>query len=254
MTAGGERVLGETVLRVRGLKKRFGKTEALRGVDLEVRAGEVVALLGPSGCGKSTLLRCVDGLEAPDEGTVEIAGFNLAEMGAREVPLLRRRIGFVFQGSHLVRRLTAVQNVALGLVAAGSPLVEALDAARRALERVGMGWAAERRPGELSGGERQRVAIARALVGDPLLMLWDEPTASLDPVVAHEILQVMEQVVAETQKAMLMVTHQVGFARLVAHRLVFMDQGRVVEAGPPEQVLARPASEVARRYQALLGA
>jgi len=254
MTAGDGRMSGDVVLRVRGLKKRFGQTEALRGVDLEVQAGEVVAILGPSGCGKSTLLRCVDGLEAPDEGTVEIAGLNPAEMGARELPLLRRRIGFVFQGSHLVRRLTALQNVAFGLVAAGRPMAEALEAARGALEQVGMGWAAERRPGELSGGERQRVAIARALVGDPLLMLWDEPTASLDPVVAHEILQVMEQVVARTRKAMLMVTHQVAFACLVAHRLVFMDQGRVVEAGPPQEVLARPASEVARRYRALLGA
>lgn len=254
MAASGDRALGDTVLRVRGLKKQFGATQALQGVDLEVQAGEVVALLGPSGCGKSTLLRCVDGLEAPDEGTVQIAGLSLAEMGPREIPLLRRRIGFVFQGSHLVRRLTAVQNVALGLVAASRPLGEALAEAQRALERVGMGWAAQRRPGQLSGGERQRVAIARALVGDPLLMLWDEPTASLDPVVAHEVLQVMEQVVAQTQKAMLMVTHQVGFARAVAHRLIFMDEGRVVEAGPPDQVLARPVSQVARRYQALLGA
>ncbi|MBO2519299.1 MAG: peptide ABC transporter ATP-binding protein [Firmicutes bacterium] len=249
-----ERLLGEEVLRVRGLVKRFGSTQAIRGVDLEVRSGEVVVLLGPSGCGKSTLLRCIAGLEAPDQGTVTIGGLDVAELTPRELPLLRRRIGFVFQGSHLVRRLTARQNVALGLVAGGTPRDEALAQADGALEQVGMAWAAERLPDQLSGGERQRVAIARALVNDPLLMLWDEPTASLDPVVAHEILQLMEQVVAQTERAMLMVTHQVGFARKVAHRLVFMDGGRVVEAGPPEEVLAHPTSPVARRYQALLGA
>ncbi|BAS28895.1 ABC transporter [Limnochorda pilosa] len=242
------------MLRVRGLSKRFGPVRALTGVDLEVQPGEVVALLGPSGCGKSTLLRCVDGLEAPDEGEVEIAGVVLREARSDELPLLRRRVGFVFQGSHLLRRLTAEQNVAIGLVAAGQPTHQALAVARAALERVGMGWAAGRRPEELSGGERQRVAIARALVGEPLLMLWDEPTASLDPVVVHEILKLMEGLVAESDRAMLLVTHQVGFARQVAHRLVFMEAGRVVESGPPEEVLAAPRSQVARRYQMLLGA
>lgn len=242
------------VLRVRGLKKRFGPVEALKGVDLEVQAGEVVAVLGPSGCGKSTLLRCVQGLEAADAGQVEIAGVDLARVGPSELPLLRRRIGFVFQGSHLIRRLTVLQNVALGLVAAGRPTQEALDQARLALERVGMEWAAERRPDELSGGERQRVTIAQALVGDRILMLWDEPTASLDPVVVHEILELMERLVAHAGQAMLLVTHQVAFARTVADRLVFMDAGRIVESGPPEEVLTSPRSHVARQYRMLLGA
>lgn len=157
-----ERLLGEEVLRVRGLVKRFGSTQAIRGVDLEVRSGEVVVLLGPSGCGKSTLLRCIAGLEGPDQGTVTIGGLDVAELTPRELPLLRRRIGFVFQGSHLVRRLTARQNVALGLVAGGTPRDEALAQADGALEQVGMAWAAERLPDQLSGGERQRVAIARS--------------------------------------------------------------------------------------------
>lgn len=236
------------------MKKRFGPVEALKGVDLEVRAGEVVAVLGPSGCGKSTLLRCVHGLEAADAGQVEIAGVDPSQAGASELPLLRRRVGFVFQGSHLIRRLTVLQNVALALVAAGRPTRESLDQARLALERVGMEWAAERKPDELSGGERQRVAIAQALVGDRILMLWDEPTASLDPVVVHEILGLMERVVTGSGQAMLLVTHQVAFARAVADRLVFMDAGRVVESGAPEEVLTTPRSQVARRYRMLLGA
>ncbi len=243
----------EPVLRVEGLTKRYGHTRALAGVDLEVAPGETVVITGPSGCGKSTLLRCIVRLVQPDAGRIMFEGRDVVALPYREILGIRRKIGFVFQRFNLIARLSALDNVALPLVGAGVPPEEARERAQRALARVGLsGAVARRRPGELSGGEAQRVGIARALVTQPVLMLWDEPTASLDPILVGEVLDVMEDVVKAGDTAMLIVTHEMRFALRVADRLVLLERGAVAEEGRPEDVFANPRSGVGKKYRRLL--
>lgn len=240
------------MLQVVDLHKRFGDRVALNGVSLSVAPGETVVVMGPSGCGKSTLLRCINRLIEPDAGDVFLAGRSLRAMNEAELRAARREIGFVFQHFHLIERLSVLDNAALGLVMAGMPREEAEARALAALERVQLASEANRFPHQLSGGQRQRAAIARALAGGPRLMLWDEPTAALDPVLVGEVLDVMEELAQERSTAMLIVTHEVRFAAGAADRVVLMEEGRVVDEGPPAVVFGQPQTNVARQYGRLL--
>ena len=240
------------MLQVVDLHKRFGDRVALNGVSLSVAPGETVVVMSPSGCGKSTLLRCINRLIEPDAGDVFLAGRSLRAMNEAELRAARREIGFVFQHFHLIERLSVLDNAALGLVMAGMPREEAEARALAALERVQLASEANRFPHQLSGGQRQRAAIARALAGGPRLMLWDEPTAALDPVLVGEVLDVMEELAQERSTAMLIVTHEVRFAAGAADRVVLMEEGRVVDEGPPAVVFGQPRTNVARQYGRLL--
>ncbi len=242
---------------VRGVAKRFGAVQALSGVSLDVARGEVVCLLGPSGSGKSTLLRCVNHLERPDAGAVWVAGEligyrrdgdRLLELPDAAVARQRRRCGMVFQRFNLWPHLTAAQNVAEGPVRVlRRPKAEAREAARALLARVGLADKADAYPAQLSGGQQQRVAIARALAMEPAVMLFDEPTSALDPELVGEVLAVMRDL-AGTGMTMLVVTHEIGFAREAADRVVFMDAGAVVEEGPAARVLSAPAQARTRDF------
>lgn len=230
-----------------GARKRFGTTEVLRGVDLTVARGEVVALLGPSGSGKSTVLRLLNGLEAPDGGHVEVLGVEAPSSAAGAVARerhwlpLRRRIGFVFQAFPLYPHRTALGNLTLApTTVLGRSREEAEARGLELLERVGLRDRASAWPRELSGGQRQRVAIARALATDPEIVLFDEPTSALDPETVGEVLGVMRDLVAERGRTLVVVTHEVRFAREAADRVVFLDDGVVVEEGPARDVLDAP--------------
>ena len=252
-------------LRVHGLSKSYGTVEVLRGVDLEVRPGEVTVILGPSGSGKSTLLRLVNHLERPDRGFVELdgevvgyarrrAGWGprrrevLRELTERDVLRQRTRIGFVFQNFHLFPHLTALENVVEAPVSAqGRPRAEVAAEARALLARVGLSDKADARPRQLSGGQQQRVAIARALAVQPALLLFDEPTSALDPELVGEVLGVIRDL-AHDGTTLVVVTHEVAFARDVADTVVFMDDGVVVEQGPAARVLGDPAHPRTRAF------
>ncbi|MGY5036096.1 amino acid ABC transporter ATP-binding protein [Streptomyces sp. 900116325] len=240
-----------------GVRKHFGKLEVLKGIDLTVGAGEVCCLLGPSGSGKSTFLRCINHLETVDGGRLSVdgqlvgyrrQGGRLHELREREVASRRRDIGMVFQRFNLFPHLTAVQNVIEAPVrVAGVGRAEALEDGMRLLEQVGLADRAGNYPAQLSGGQQQRVAIARALAMKPKLMLFDEPTSALDPELVGDVLDVMRQLAADGM-TMVVVTHEIGFAREVGDTAVFMDEGVVVEAGHPQQVLVDPEQERTRGF------
>jgi glutamate transport system ATP-binding protein len=237
------------LLRMSGVGKRFGAHEVLREVDLEVAPGEVVIILGPSGSGKSTLCRCVNRLETTDAGSIEIDGVPLPREG-RELARLRAEVGMVFQSFNLFAHRTVLSNVALAPIKVrGLPKAEANARALKLLERVGLADKAAAYPAQLSGGQQQRVAIARALAMDPKILLFDEPTSALDPEMIQEVLDVMAALAAEGM-TMLVVTHEMGFARRIADRIVFMDAGRIVEIAPPEEFFARPRTERAAEFLA----
>ncbi len=227
------------MIRVRNLRKSFGRLEVLRGIDLDVARGEVVALIGPSGSGKSTLLRCVNLLEQPTAGSIAVDGQEITAPGF-DVNRLRQRVGMVFQHFNLFPHMTVLRNVTLAPVLTGR--LSAKDAEERALEllgRVGLRDKAHAYPDSLSGGQKQRVAIARALAMNPEVMLFDEPTSALDPEMVKEVLEVMKQLALEGM-TMLVVTHEMGFAREVCDRVIFMDEGQVVEQGEPKQIFSHP--------------
>jgi ABC-type polar amino acid transport system ATPase subunit len=235
------------VLEARGLVKRFGPVTAVAGVSLEVRAGRVTAILGPSGSGKSTLLRCLNFLEIPDEGEVRFAGRPVRARDG-ELNALRSRVGMVFQQFNLFPHLRVWENVALApRVVRGLSRSTARGFALDLLDRVGLTDKADAHPAQLSGGQQQRAAIARALAMQPAALLFDEPTSALDPELTGEVLAVMRSLASEG-RTMVVVTHEVGFARAVAHEVVFMDGGQVVERGPPAQVIDAPSSERALRF------
>lgn len=238
-------------MEVKGLKKRYGRTVALNGVDLKVEEGRIAVIMGPSGCGKSTLIRCINRLVEADEGEILVGGQDVRRMNQADLLRLRRRVGFVFQHFNLVERLTVLENVILGLVLGGMKRSEAEERGAEALRRVGLARHLYRYPHQLSGGEQQRVGIARALAQQPELMLWDEPTASLDPIMVREVLDVMQELTATSHPTMLIVTHEVPFALRAADRLVLLEGGRVVEEGPPSLLMTRPRSELGRRYRDL---
>jgi glutamate transport system ATP-binding protein len=235
------------LVRVRGVSKSFGEHAALRDVDLDIRRGEVVVVIGPSGSGKSTLCRCLNRLETIDSGTIELEGRPLPEEG-KSLARLRAEVGMVFQSFNLFGHKTVLQNVALGPVKVRR--IDRAEAERRAmdlLERVGVADQAHKHPAQLSGGQQQRVAIARALAMEPKLMLFDEPTSALDPEMINEVLAVMVGL-ARSGMTMLVVTHEMGFARQAADRVVFMDAGTVVETGTPEEFFTETRSARAQDF------
>lgn len=240
------------MLYLKELHKQYGKVVALESISLEVERGETVVIMGPSGCGKSTLIRCINRLTEPDRGEIILNGQSVLALSDSALQNLRRNVGFVFQQFHLIGRLNVLENVMFHLVLGGMERTTAADRALAALKKVGLDNAVSRYPHELSGGQQQRVGIARALVTNPELMLWDEPTASLDPILVGEVLDVMEELVRTTNTTMLIVTHEVSFALRVADRIVLMDHGRIVEEGAPDVVFADPESEIGRKYKRLL--
>ncbi|MFI9119759.1 amino acid ABC transporter ATP-binding protein [Streptomyces bikiniensis] len=245
------------MVRAEGVRKHFGRLEVLKGIDLTVGRGQVCCLLGPSGSGKSTFLRCINHLEKVDGGKLTVDGdlvgyrqhgSKLYDLREREVAARRRDIGMVFQRFNLFPHMTALDNVAEAPVkVAGVPRAEAREQARELLERVGLGDRAGHYPAQLSGGQQQRVAIARALAMRPKLMLFDEPTSALDPELVGDVLDVMRQLAADGM-TMVVVTHEIGFAREVGDTAVFMDEGVVVEAGDPRRVLVDPEQERTRAF------
>lgn len=240
------------MLKIKGLTKSYGRKKALNGVDLEVARGETLVIMGPSGCGKSTLIRCINRLTEPDHGEVYLNDVDLTKSNNLDLLEARRKIGFVFQHFNLIRRLSALDNVTLALRMQGVAADQAYQRATIALSKVGLGHKLSEIPEELSGGEQQRVGIARALALEPEIMLWDEPTASLDPILVGEVIEVMEDLVSEGRTTMVIVTHELFFARRAADRIVFMDHGKIVEVGPPEAVLESPQSEIGQKYRSLL--
>ncbi len=245
-------------LRVEGLHKRFGKVEVLKGVDLSANAGDVIAIIGSSGSGKSTLLRCINLLEQPHAGRIVVAGEAMrlkpAKNGelhaedAAQLQRLRTKLAMVFQHFNLWSHMTALENVIEAPIRVlGVARDEAIARAEALLQRVGVAHRKALFPSQLSGGEQQRVAIARALAMAPEVMLFDEPTSALDPELVGEVLKVMRDLAAEG-RTMIVVTHEMGFAREVASHLVFLHQGRIEEQGPPREVLAAPKSERLRGF------
>jgi len=229
------------------VNKWFGTVHVLRDVDLSVRAGEVVVVCGPSGSGKSTLLRCINKLEQIQQGRIVVDGVSLSDP-ATDLTKLRTEVGMVFQQFNLYPHLTALQNITLAPVKVRKlSREEAEQIARDLLVKVGIPEKADSFPAQLSGGQQQRVAIARALAMDPKIMLFDEPTSALDPEMIREVLDVMVTLAKEGM-TMIVVTHEMGFARKVAHRIIFMDEGRIVEEGGPEEFFASPKEERTRNF------
>ncbi len=250
--------MAEPVLRLTDLGKSFGENRVFSDVDLDVQPGDRIAILGASGSGKSTLLRCVNILETPDEGRMEIGGKSvgapdrrgLMRYRERELCALRERVGMVFQQFNLFPHMTVIGNVMEGLVTVrGRPAGEARERALAELKRVGLAEKADTYPSRLSGGQKQRVAIARALAMDPEILLFDEPTSALDPALVGEVLSVIEQLAREG-RTMLLVTHEIGFAYHVATRIVFLAEGGIYETGTPDEVLKHPRRPLTKQFLA----
>lgn len=224
---------------ITGLRKSYGANEVLKGIDLEVKPGEVVCLIGPSGSGKSTLLRCVNLLEQPNAGVIHVGGFEATDLDI-DLDKMRQKVGMVFQQFNLFAHLTVMQNCTIAQTKVlKRPAAQAKETAQKNLDRVGLGAFGDRYPDELSGGQQQRVAIARALSMDPTLMLFDEPTSALDPETVGEVLAIMRSL-AKAGMTMLVVTHEMSFAKEVADRVIFMDGGVVVEQGNAKDVIGNP--------------
>jgi len=240
------------MLTIENLYKQFGSLVAVDNLNLKVGRGETVVIMGPSGCGKSTTIRTINRLVEPDRGTILFCDHDITKCSPDELRTVRKRIGFVFQQFNLINRLTALENVMLGLVMGGMPREIAQAKAVEALRKVGLENHQSHKPGELSGGQQQRVGIARALAFEPELMLWDEPTASLDPILVREVLVVMEELAKYRASTMLVVTHELSFALHVADRIVMMEKGKIVEEGIPSEVFVKPQSAVGQQYKELI--
>lgn len=229
----------EALLQVRGLKKHFGHLEVLRGIDIDIHKGEVVAVIGPSGSGKSTFIRCLNRLEEPTDGAVIFEGQQINTKGA-DIDKIRQKIGMVFQNFNLFSNMTIMQNITAAPINVKKiPKAQAEEGALKLLDRVGLKDKAGEYPVRLSGGQRQRVAIARALAMDPDILLFDEPTSALDPEMVGEVLNVMKEL-AEDGMTMVVVTHEMGFAREVSDRVIFIDQGIIQEENEPKEFFANP--------------
>jgi ABC-type polar amino acid transport system ATPase subunit len=238
------------LLEVKGLKKGFGDLKVLESVDLTVEKGDVIAVLGPSGSGKTTMLRCINFLETADAGTMTMDGtvYDLANADKKEIAALRRHTGFVFQNYNLFSNKTVLSNVTLGLTSARKmPKAEAKEKAMKMLEKVGMADHANYYPAQLSGGQQQRVAIARSLATDPEIIYFDEPTSALDPELTGEVLETMKSL-AESGMTMVVVTHEMSFAKNVSTHVIFMENGVVVEEGPSKEFFENPKEERTREF------
>ena len=240
------------IVRIQGLRKSFGANEVLKGIDLSVQRGEVVAIIGKSGSGKSTLLRCINGLEGFQHGSVQVDGQALKQGDAQALRALRQRVGMIFQSFNLFPHLSVGRNLMLAptLVKQRAPLA-AIQQARALLERVGLAEKFDAWPDELSGGQQQRVAIARALAMEPSVMLCDEITSALDPELVGEVLRVVERL-AQDGMTLMMVTHEMNFARKVANRVVFMHAGRIHESGSAQTLFEAPQTPELRQFLAAL--
>jgi polar amino acid transport system ATP-binding protein len=237
----------DSIIRIKGARKNFGAVQALKGVDLDIAKGEVVLIIGPSGSGKSTLLRCVNRLEHLNSGEIWVEEDCVTEKNAN-IRKIREEVGMVFQSFNLFPHLTAAQNIALSpTIVRKEEKAEVQKRALELLERVGLADKADSYPEQLSGGQQQRVAIARALAMKPKIMLFDEPTSALDPEMIKEVLDVMLDLAKEGM-TMMVVSHEMGFARAAADRVVFMDDGQIVEAAPPNELFAHPKEERTQRF------
>jgi cystine transport system ATP-binding protein len=242
------------MIRIRGLQKRFGETEVLRGIELDVNEGEVVCVIGPSGSGKSTLLRCINLLETPTAGTLAVAGtelsFGQGKVKEKDVRTLRSKTGMVFQSFNLFPHKTVLENVIEGpVVVKKADKRAATEKAEELLKKVGLLEKRDEYPTRLSGGQQQRVAIARALAMEPEVLLFDEPTSALDPELVGEVLKTMKELAQENQ-TMVIVTHEMNFAKNVADRVLFMDAGQIVEQGTPQELFTEPKEERTRQFLA----
>ncbi|KGR92447.1 amino acid ABC transporter ATP-binding protein [Ureibacillus massiliensis 4400831 = CIP 108448 = CCUG 49529] len=238
------------MLEIKNVHKSFGKNEILKGVDLNIDKGDVVVILGPSGSGKTTLLRCINFLERADEGTARFGDLSvdLHSASKKEVLEVRKKTAFVFQNYNLFNNKTAIENVAEGLLIGRKvPKDEAFKTAREALDKVGLSDKYDSYPSQLSGGQQQRVGIARAVALNPDVILFDEPTSALDPELVGEVLEVMKEIAREGT-TMLVVTHEMGFAKDVAKKVIFMDGGNIVEEGTPHEIFVTPKEERTRRF------
>lgn len=243
------------MLEIAHCKKQFGSLGVLKDVSLKVEKGDVVTVIGPSGSGKTTLLRCINFLEIADAGEMIFDGarYDMHATSRRRQVELRKHTGFVFQNYNLFRNKTALQNITEGLtVARRMPKAEAVDRARQALDRVGLLDREESYPHQLSGGQQQRVGIARAIAGEPEVILFDEPTSALDPELVGEVLSVMRSL-AEDGMTMLVVTHEMNFARNVSSHVIFMDEGMIVEENSPQQLFDAPQEDRTKRFLSLIG-
>ena len=242
------------VVSVRNLHKSFGDLEVLRGIDIDISSGEVVVVFGRSGSGKSTFLRCINFLEDPTQGEIDVAGITIAagpptRHRRKQIRQLRTRCGMVFQQFNLFPHMTVIDNVMEGPLRVGKePTKEVRERSMQLLADVGMSDKADEHPIRLSGGQQQRVAIARALAMRPQVMLFDEPTSALDPELIHEVLAVMKRLADSHSTTMIVVTHEMGFAREVASRMCFFHDGRILEQGTPEQLFSAPASPETKRF------
>lgn len=237
----------EPFISIRGARKTYGKVEALRGVDLDISKGEVVLIIGPSGSGKSTLLRSVNRLERLDSGTIYIDGDCVTDEKA-DIRQIREEVGMVFQSFNLFPHLSVMENIVLAPTTVKKvSAVEAEETALRLLKKVGLTDKAHAYPDQLSGGQQQRVAIARALAMNPKVMLFDEPTSALDPEMIKEVLDVMTALAREGM-TMLVVSHEMGFARAAANRVIFMDQGQIIESAPPDEFFTNPKEDRTKRF------
>jgi ABC-type polar amino acid transport system ATPase subunit len=251
--------VAEPMLRLEGIHKRFGKLEVLKGIDLDVAKGEVVCILGPSGSGKSTLLRCVNLLEPPEQGEIFLEGHDICKgpgsgsgVSSWELDFVRQRVGIVFQQFNLFPHKSVLENVTMAPEKVlGRPKEEARAKGTALLERVGLADKLSQYPERLSGGQQQRVAIARALAMDPHVMLFDEVTSALDPELVKEVLDVMREL-AQEGMTMLVVTHELGFAKEVGDKVIFMDGGVIVEQGKPIEVLDNPREERTKKFLGLV--
>ncbi|SDN61138.1 L-cystine ABC transporter ATP-binding protein /Diaminopimelate ABC transporter ATP-binding protein [Psychrobacillus sp. OK028] len=247
-----------SIIQINNLKKSFGTNVVLQGIDLTIAKSEVVVVMGPSGSGKSTLLRCLNFLEEPTEGNIRIGDFQVDSGGKanrkrkKEIRELRKRTGFVFQSFNLFPHKTAIENVMEGpIIIHGTKIEEARILAKALLTKVGLGERCDYYPAQLSGGQQQRVAIARSLALNPMVMLYDEPTSALDPELVKEVLQVIKDLAREGM-TMIIVTHEMSFAKDVADRVIFMDKGVIVEQGTSEEIFLNPKEERTRQFLSIV--
>ncbi len=238
----------ENILKVQDIEKSFGSQKILDGVSFELNKGDVKVIVGPSGTGKSTLLRCINLLNPPDKGSIFLENIEITKLKHSNIPAVRQKIGMVFQHFALFNHLTALDNVALGLVKVKK--INKTDAYKKAideLKKVGLEMHKDKYPAQLSGGQKQRVGIARALAMDPLLILFDEPTSALDPELIGEVLQVMQNL-AKDGMTMICVTHEMGFAKSVANEVIFMEKGKIIEQGPPLELFSNAKQARTREF------